>query len=336
MRTKSTHVKAAVYRQYGPPEVVNIEAVDKPTPKGNEVLVKIHATTVSSADWRARSLIVPRGFGLFARLIFGLFRPKRSILGVELAGEIEAVGKDVTKFKVGDHVFAYPGIGLGCHAEYRTMPEDGPIAPMPANLSYDEAAAISFGGVTALRYLRDKAKIQRGESVLVIGASGAVGSAAVQLAKYFGADVTGVCSTANVDLVKSIGADGVIDYTKEDFTRTGRTYDIILDAVGEASFPKCETALTPGGRLLLVVAGPLQMLDAAWRFKPGRKKVLAGEAWGGTADLLLLRQLAEAGQFKPVIDRRYPLQQIVEAHRRVDTKRKRGSVVIVVDRDDRA
>ncbi|MGO9170609.1 MAG: NAD(P)-dependent alcohol dehydrogenase [Rhodomicrobium sp.] len=328
-------MKAAVYRKFGPPEVVRIENVKKPAPKKNEVLIKIHATTVSAGDWRARSLTVPKGFGLMARiLIFGLLRPRHPILGSELAGEIEAVGTDVTKFKVGDQVFAFPGFGRGCHAEYTTMPEEGRIAPKPANLSFEEAAAISFGGTTALGYLRDKAKIQKGERVLIVGAPGTVGSAAVQLAKHFGAEVTGVCSTANLELVRSIGADRAIDYTKEDFTQSGETYDIILDATGDASFPKCENALKPGGRLLLAVANPPQMLEAAFGSKPDNKKVLAGHANVAAADLRFLKQLCEAGQFKPVIDRCLPLEKIVEAHARVDTGRKTGSVVITISHDD--
>ena len=212
-------MKAAVYERYGPPDVVEIKEVAKPTIKDNEVLIKIRATTVSSGDWRVRSLDMPSGFGLLARSMLGFFRPKQPILGSELAGDIEAVGKDVTKFKVGDAVLAFPGVGLGGHAEYRAMPEDGAVAHKPANLSYEEAAALSFGGTTALDFLKTRGNIQRGEKVLIIGASGTVGSAAVQLAKHFGAEVTGVCSTGNLELVKSIGADKVIVYTKEDFIK---------------------------------------------------------------------------------------------------------------------
>jgi NADPH:quinone reductase-like Zn-dependent oxidoreductase len=251
-------------------------------------------------------------------------------LGSELAGEIEAAGTDVTKFKTGDHVFAYPGLGMGCHAEYRTMPADGRIALKPANVSFEEAAAISFAGATALYYLRDIGKVRSGEKVLVIGASGAVGSAAVQLAKHFGACVTGVCSTENLELVGSIGADRVIDYTKEDFTQSGETYDIIFDAGGAASFSKCKYALKPGGRLLLVAANLPQMLAAAWRSRPGNKKVFAGPAYNTVEQLLFLKQLTEAGHFKPVIDRCFRLEQIAEAHARADTGRKRGNVVITI------
>lgn len=328
-------MKAAVYKKYGPPDVVTLENVEKPQPKKNEVLIKIRATTVSAADWRARSLAVPKGFGLIARLIFGLLRPRKHILGSELAGEIEAVGEDVTKFKVGDHVFAYPGIGLACHAEYRTMPEDGNIALKPANLSFEEAAAICFGGTTALYYLRDLAGIHAGERVLVNGASGAVGSAAVQLAKHFGAQVTGVCSTANVGLVTSIGADRAIDYTQEDFTKNGETYDIIFDSVGNATFSSCRNSLKDGGRLLLVVADLPQMIAALFA-RHDNRKVIAGGAKAKVEHLLFLKALVEAGQFKPVIDQRFPLDRIVEAHARVDSHRKRGSVVIAVGHDDRA
>ncbi len=326
-------MKAAVYRTYGPPDVVKIENVDKPKPKKNEVLIKIHATTVSSADWRVRSLAMPKGFGSLARPVFGLFGPRQPVLGSELAGEIEAVGESVTRFKVGDHVVAYPGISMGCHAEYRTMPEDGRIVLKPATLSFEEAAAMCFGGATALHFLRDVAGIQHGEKILVIGASGSVGSAAVQLAKSFGADVTGVCSTANLDLVRSIGADRVVDYTKEDFTRSGETYDIILDTVGHASFATSKNSLKNKGRILLVVASLPQML-AAMGPKPGNKEVYAGPAKETVEHLLFLKQLAEAAVFRPVIDQSYPLERIAEAHARVDSGRKKGSVVITVGHDD--
>jgi NADPH:quinone reductase-like Zn-dependent oxidoreductase len=328
-------MKAAVCRTYGPPDVVKIENVEKPKPTKNEVLIRIRATTVSSADWRVRSLAMPKGFGPLARPVFGLFGPRQPILGSELAGEIEAVGENVTRFKVGDHVVAYPGIGMGCHAEYRTMPEDGRMVLKPVTLSFEEAAAMSFGGATALHFLRDVAGIQRGEKILVIGASGAVGSAAVQLAKPFGADVTGVCSTANLDLVSSIGADRVVDYTKEDFTRSGETYDIILDTVGHASFATCKHSLKDKGRLLLVVASLPQML-AALGSKPGNKRVYAGPAKENVEHLVFLKQLAEAGQFRPVIDQVYVLERIAEAHAQVDSGHKKGSVVITVSHHDRA
>lgn len=322
-------MKAAVYRTYGPPEVVRVEDVDDPKPRNNEVLIEIRATTVSTADWRARSLIMPGGFGPMARPAFGLFGPRQPILGSELAGEVVAVGRDVTKFKVGDEVFAYPGFGLGCHAQYRAMPEDGRIERKPANLRFEEAAALCFGGATALHFLRDVAKLQPGEAVLVIGASGAVGTAAVQIAKALGGVVAGVCSTANLDVVRSIGADRVIDYTRDDYAAGGTTYDVIFDTTGRASFATCGPVLKAGGRLVLIVASLWQLLGALGP-RAGTKRVLAGPAPETLEHLRTLKDLAEAGHFRPVIDGCYPLERIVEAHARVDSQRKRGSVVVTV------
>lgn len=323
-------MKAAVYGKYGPPSVIDVTEVEKPVVKDDEILIRIRATTVSSGDWRVRSLHMPFGFGLFARPMFGFFGPRQPILGSELAGDIEAVGKNVTKFKIGDAVFAFPGSALGCHAEYRAMPEHGRVALKPASLSYEEAAALSFGGTTALDFLKRKANIQRGDKVLIIGASGAVGSAAVQLAKHFGAEVTGICSTANLELVTSIGADKVIDYTKEDFTSTGETYDIILVAAGTVSFSKCIGALRKNGRLLLILCGLPEIAQMPWAAISG-KKAFAGPAAESAQDFLFIKELAEAKAFKPVIDRRYPLERIAEAHAYVDTGHKKGSVVITVE-----
>ena len=324
-------MRAAVYEKYGPPDVVEIKEVENPAIKDDEVLIRIRATTVSSADWRLRSLDMPFGFGLIARPIFGFFGPRQPILGSELAGDIEIVGKSVTKFKIGDAVFAFSGAGFGCHAEHKAMPEGGLIALKPANLSYEEAAALSFGGTTALDFLKTKGNIQRGDKVLIVGASGTVGSAAVQLAKHFGAEVTGVCSTANRELVKSIGADKVIDYTKEDFTKTGETYDIILVAAGTASFSSCKGSLKESGRLLLVLCGLPEIVKIPFAAMTSRKKIFAGPAAESKKDLLYIKELAEAGAFKPVIDRRYPLERIVEAHTHVDTGHKKGSVVITIE-----
>ena len=325
-------MKAIVYESYGPPEVLQLKEVEKPTPKDNEVLIKTHATTVTSGDWRVRSLNVPAGFGFIMRLVFGISRPKQPILGTELAGVVESVGKDVSKFKVGDQVFAFSDAAMGCHAEYKCMPEDGAVALKPANLTYDEAAALSFGGTTALDFFR-RGKLQSGEKVLVNGASGGVGTAAVQLARHFGADVTGVCSTANVELVRSLGASHVIDYTKEDFTQNGETYDVIVDTVGTAPFSRSKASLKEGGRLLLVLGGLPDMLQIPWVSLTSSKKVIAGPATGRAEDLRFLAELAEAGEFKPVIDRRYPFEQIAEAHRYVDTGRKKGNVVITLECD---
>jgi NADPH:quinone reductase-like Zn-dependent oxidoreductase len=320
-------MKAAVYTRYGPPEVVEIVDVPKPVPKHDEVLIKVRATTVSSADWRARSLDIPRGFGLMARLFFGVGKPRQPVLGTELSGDIEAVGKDVRNFKAGDEVFAFSGAGLGCHAEYKCMPESGMVVKKPSNLSYEEAAAVSFGGTTALDYLR-RGKIARGERVLVNGASGAVGTAVIQIAKHFGGEVTGVCSTSNLELVKSIGADNVIDYTNEDFTRNGVAYDIIVDVAGTAPFSRSKGSLKDGGRLLLVLATLPDTLQGLWVSMTGKAKVVAGPAGERPEDLRFLATLAESAELKPVIGRRYPFEEIVEAHRLVDTGHKRGSVVL--------
>ncbi|RYE86928.1 MAG: NAD(P)-dependent alcohol dehydrogenase, partial [Hyphomicrobiales bacterium] len=246
-------MKAMIYRRYGAPDVVELADMPKPVPRDNEVLIRIRATTVTTGDWRARSLKMPQGFGILGRLVFGLFGPRKPILGTELAGVVETVGSAVTRFKPGDEVFAFPGGNFGAHAEYRTMPEDGLVALKPANLSFEEAAALSFGGTTVLGPLRDKIRIKPGDKVLVVGASGAVGSAAVQIAKHLGAEVTGVCSTANLSLVRSIGAERVIDYTKEDFATSGETWDVIVDTTGTAPFSRSEVALKPGGRLLVIL-----------------------------------------------------------------------------------
>lgn len=323
-------MKAMVYESYGSPDVLRLKEVIKPTPKDNEVLIKVHATTVTSADCRLRSLNLPRGFGLISRLIFGITKPRQPILGAELAGEIESIGKSVIKFKVGDPVFAISGFGMAAHAEYKCMPEDGAIALKPTCLAYDEAAAMSFGGTTALDFFR-RGKLQRGEKLLINGASGSVGTAAVQLAKHFGAEVTGVCSAVNMDLVRSLGAMHVIDYTREDFTRNGETYDLIVDTVGTAPFSRSKNSLKEKGRLLLVLAGVPDMLPIPWVSITTSKKIIAGPAKERAEDLRFLAELAEAGEFKPVIDRRYPLEQIAEAHRYVDTGRKKGNVIITVE-----
>jgi NADPH:quinone reductase-like Zn-dependent oxidoreductase len=323
-------MKVAAYSRYGPPDVVQLMEVEKPTPKAGEVLIRVRATTVNSGDWRVRSLEVPAGFKLLSRFFLGFSKPRQPILGTELAGTIEAVGPGVTTLKVGDDVFAFSGLRMGCHAAYKCMPEDGRVVPKPKNLSYDEAAALSFGGTTALSSFR-RAKLKRGEKVLVNGASGAVGVALVQLAKHFGAEVTGVCSGANAELVRSLGATHVVDYTKDDFTKNGETYDVIVDTAGSAPFSRCRRSLKDGGRLVLVLAGFGQTLQAPWISLWGDKKVIAGPASEEAADLRLLAELAGADKFRPIIDRRYPFDRIVEAHRYVDTGRKRGSVVVTLE-----
>lgn len=328
--SKDRTMKAIIYKNYGAPEVLKLVEIPKPIPKDAEILIRIHATTVSSGDWRARSLDLPAGFGFLGRLVFGLFGPRQPILGQELSGVVEAIGAKVTRFAVGDEVVAYTSAKFGCHAEYRTLPETGWVTGKPKNLSFQEAAPLFFGGTTALNFLRDKGGLKRGEKVLIVGASGSVGSAAVQIAKHFGAEVTGVCSTANLELVRTLGADKVIDYTVEDFTRNGQTYDIILNANGDVSLARCEALLKPGGRLLLVLGSFAQTLGLERAPKASGKKVISGVASVRMSDILELVAMAEAGDYTPVIERSFPLEQAARAHAYVDTGRKRGNIVLTV------
>jgi NADPH:quinone reductase-like Zn-dependent oxidoreductase len=323
-------MKAAVCTAYGGPDVVRVIETASPGVEPNEVLIRVLATTVASGDARIRGARFPAGFWLPARLFLGLTKPRTPILGMELAGVVEAVGSRVTRYRPGDRVFAFSGVSMGCHAEFKAMPEDGAMTAIPAGFSFDQAAAISFGGTTALYFLRDVAKVQRGERVLINGASGAVGSAAVQLARHFGAHVTGVCSAANTGLVRSLGADEVIDYAVADFATSGARWDIILDTVGNASFARCRNALAKKGRLLLLVAGLGDLLKAPIQSMMSGLKVSGGAAPERAEDIAELGRLCEEGAYRPVVDNRYPLNRIAEAHAHADSGRKLGSVVVTL------
>ena len=326
---EDSHVKAIVATAYGAPDVLQLKEVKKPTPKDNEILVKVHATTVNAGDCRMRRFTVPPMFWLPARLSLGLRRPKNPIFGMELAGEVEAVGKDVKRFKVGDQVFASTfEEKFGAHAEYKCLPEDGVVVAKPNTMTYAEAATLAIGAQTALFFLK-AGYILPGQKVLINGASGSVGTFAVQLAKYFGAEVTGVCSTKNVALVQSLGADTVIDYTQADFTTNGETYDIILDAVGKTTFAQCQGSLKPNGYYLNTVMAGAAM-QARWYAMTTDKHIIGGTAVPRTEALAILKELSEAGRLKPVIDRCYPLEQMAEAHRYVEAGHKQGNVVIRV------
>ncbi len=328
-------MKAILYTEYGPADVLHLQEVEKPTPKDNEVLIKVHATSVTAADCNARGFVfVQPGFDFLARLMFGFRKPRQPVLGVELSGEIVEVGKDVRLFKVGDQVF---GISekYGAYAEYICIPEVASLVTKPANLTYAEAASIPFGATAALYFLRDMAKLQPGQKLLMIGASGCTGVYAVQLAKYYGAEVTGLCSTRNLVMVQSLGADHVIDYTKEDFTQNGQTYDVIFDMVpGKSSFARYKSSLKPNGLYLAGAGGLESFAQMAWTALTGGKKVIAGKASVRVEDLVFLKGLLEAGKLKPVIDRRYPLEQAAEAHRYADTGHKRGSAVITITAEE--
>jgi NADPH:quinone reductase-like Zn-dependent oxidoreductase len=321
-------MKAIVCTEYGSPEVLQLQEVETPTPKDREVLIKVRATTVTSADVRIR-----KADPFPIRFFYGFLKPKPNlILGSDLSGEIVAVGKDVTRFQVGDLIFAGTETNLSANAEYICLPETDAIAIRPAHITDEEAAAIPFGAITSLIFLRDKGKIHQGQSILIYGASGALGTAAVQLAQYFGATVTGVCSAANLELVKSLGADEVIDYIQEDFTQRGKTYDMIFDTVGKSPFSGCLRSLKPEGIYLRAVHIDLfSILRGLWTSMTRSQKVIGGIAIGQQADLMFLKELIEAGQLKAVIDRRYPLAQTAEAHRYAEQGHKRGSVVITLE-----
>ena len=324
-------MRAVVYDRYGPPDVLRLEDVERPVPKEDEVLVKVHATTVNRLDCATREANRRSGLALsfMSRLVFGLRRPKQRVLGTEFAGEVEAVGAAVREFAVGDKVFGSSGLSFGAHAEFICMRESARIAHMPAGMTFEEAAPICDGALNALTCLK-QADLRKGRRILIYGASGAIGTAGVQLARYFGADVTAVCNTKNIELVKSLGADRVIDYTQEDFTKNGQTYHVIFDAVGKHSFRRCRGSLEPGG-IYLPTDGFGNLILALVTPRLGGKKVLFQIPPRQTKqDVLFLKELIEAGKYRPVIDRRYPLEDVVEATRYVETEQKTGNVVLTI------
>ena len=323
-------MKAMVYTKYGPPDVLQLKEVEKPIPKANEVLIRIYATTVTAGDCELRRFDMPILFWLPIRIYMGILKPRIKILGQELAGEIESVGKEVKLFQKGDPIFAAADARFGAYAEYKCLRSTHVMALKPADMTYDEAAGVPVGGLNALHFLR-KAKIQRGQNVLIYGSTGSIGTFAVQLAKYFGAEVTGVCSTRNLEFVRSLGADKAIDYTKEDFSRNGETYDVIFDTIGKSSFSRSKRSLKKKGCYLLANPGLSQTVRGLWTSMTSSKKVIMALASYRTEDLVFLKELMEAGKLKPVVDRRYPLEQMAEAHRYVEKGHKRGNVVITLE-----
>lgn len=329
-------MKAILHTKFGPPDELQLKEVEKPVPKDNEVLIKIHATTVTTSDCNGRNFtFVPKSFMFFARIMFGFKKPKINILGIDLAGEIEAVGIDVKRFKEGDQVCGSPGAGFGAHAEYICVSEKGALAKKPTNMTYEEAAAISLAGNTTLFFIRDLGKIQAGQKILIHGASGAIGTYAVQLAKYYGAEVTGVCSTTNVEMVKSLGADKVIDYTKEDFTKSDERYDFVFDVVGKTTFSQCKDLLKQKGIYLENMLELKDMLKMIWTSIIGGKKIKGGVSKESVENLKFFLELIESGKLKPAIDKIYPLEQTAEAFRYVEAGHKKGNVVITVEHNNK-
>jgi NADPH:quinone reductase-like Zn-dependent oxidoreductase len=329
-------MKAIIWTKYGSPDGLQLREVEKPTPQDNEVLIKIHAATASTPDTELRRLKLPLLYAIPLRLYIGFIKPTRiTILGTEFAGEIESAGKDVTLYKTGDQVFGYTGLRMRTYAEYICLPEKssgiaGVLGKKPVNMSYEEAAAVPFGGLEALHSL-GKADIQREQKVLIVGAGGSIGTYSVQLAKYYGAKVTGVDKPGKLEMLRSIGADHVIDYTREDFTKSGQTYDVILDTIGKSPFSGSLRSLTENGAYLNANPGLFGGVRARWTSKKSSKKVISWTAGYTVNNLLALKELIEAGKIKSIIDRRYPLEQTAEAHRYVDSGQKKGNVVITVE-----
>ncbi len=324
-------MKAIIHSQFGPPEELQLKEIPKPAPKDNEILIKIHASTVTSTDCNARNYtFVPDSLRWVGKMMFGFKTPKVNILGTDLAGEVVAVGKDVTRFKKGDHVFGTPEPAFGAHAEFACLPEDAILIKKPINITWEEVAAIPLAGSTALYYIRDLGKVQAGQNVLINGASGAIGTFAVQLAKFYKARVTAVCSTSNIEMVKALGADKVIDYTKEDFREREEKYDVIFDVVTKTSFSDCKKLLKKSGIFLGTGIGLGELILMPITSLFGGKKVKGGAALSSTDGLVFLKDLMEAGMLKSVIDRTYPLEKMVDAFRYVEKGHKKGNVVIAV------
>ncbi|MBM3396391.1 MAG: NAD(P)-dependent alcohol dehydrogenase [Betaproteobacteria bacterium] len=323
-------MKVAFVPAYGPPEVVGFKDLPTPEPKAGELRIRVLATAVTAGDWRVRSGIMPRGFGVLRGLALGFGGPRKGVLGTDAAGVVDALGAGVTNFKVGDPAVAFPGSAMGAHAEFLIMPTMGRVAAKPSNLTFEEAVALPFGGMTALDFLR-RGAVQPNERVLVNGAAGNVGSASVQLAKHWGAHVTAVCRGANAALVRSLGADEVIDYEKADFASLGATFDVVVDTVGNAPYPRVKAVLAPGGRLLAILADLPAMIGSAFAGRARKHRVVAGPAAERVEDLMELAKLAQAGQFGPVIDSRFAFERIADAYRVVDGGHKRGSVVVSLD-----
>jgi NADPH:quinone reductase-like Zn-dependent oxidoreductase len=333
-------MKAIMCTKYGPPEVLQLREVEKPTPKDNEILVRVRATSANYGDIIARDFShlspgefnMPFVFWLLSRVYFGLGTPRIQILGSEFAGEVEATGNDVKRFQAGDQVFGYLGQGMGAYAEYLCMPEDGTVTTKPANMTFEEAAVVPMGSIMALDLLANKADIQAGQKVLINGASGGIGSAALQIAKHYGAEVTGVCGTPRLEMLEVLGADKAIDYTQEDFAQSGESYDLIFDILGKSSFSHCRDSLAPNGRYLRASFKVKQLLEMLWTSMASSKKVICALASGSTEDLISVKELIEAGKIKAAIDRSFPLEQTAEAHRYVESGLKKGHVVITVEK----
>jgi NADPH:quinone reductase-like Zn-dependent oxidoreductase len=324
-------MKAIIHSRYGSADELQFMEVAKPVPKDNEVLIKVFATAVTTGDCNVRNFtFISKIFRPLARIMFGVYKPKNKILGFELTGEIEAAGKDVKRFKVGDQIYGSPGMAFGAHAEYTCVSEDGVIALKPTNISWEEAASVFFGAHTALFFLKKLGNIQVGQKVLVIGASGSIGTYAVQLGKYYGAEVSGVCSTSNLELVKSLGAVKVFDYTKDDYTKNGETYDLIFDTAGNSSFAQCKNSLKSKGIFLASIMNLTEIVQMILTSMRDGKKVKGSVATEKVEDLIFFKELLETGKMKPVIDRIYPLEQTAEAFRYVEKGHKKGSVVITV------